>query len=184
MEAPNNPDRELLFNIVSQNMPADLQFIIRQRRDANAIIHNAINQIVQDNLDDVDDVNPPPLIRERPRLTELDRIYNNIRILLGQPQEPQGPQGPLQQGPQGPPQGPPEGPPQGPPQGPLQAEDTGLSIEPYNMSSVDNDNHSRPRGGKLRKTSKKRPTRRGRSSKARKARRSRKSRKSRSTRRK
>lgn len=155
MEALNNPDRVLLFNIVDQTMPADLRFILRQRRDANDIIHNAINQIVQenqDNPDDVYDVNPPPLIREGPRVTVLDRIYNNIRTLLGQPQGPQGLQGQP---------------------GPLREEeevDKGGSIDPPPP----------PFGGKLRKTSKKRPTARRRSSKAR---RSSKSRKSRTTRR-
>ena len=140
--------RELLFNIVDQNMPADLLRLIRRRQDANDIINNAIAQIVQANPDDVDDGNPHPLMRNRPHVTELERIYNNIRTLLEQPQEPQGPQGP-----------------------PQQLEVQGESIEPNVVSQYESSSF----GGKLRNTSnKKRPTaRRGRSSKARKSRKSR-----------
>ena len=139
----DNPDinsyRELLFNIVIQQMPDELRFMIQGRQDTNDIINNAINEIVQANTDDVDDVNPPQLIRNARRVTELERIYNNIRTLVGPPQ-----QRPQEE-----------------------------SIEPIRINT-DSPSSGGLLGGKLRKTSKKRPTaRRRRSSKARKARKSR-----------
>jgi len=151
----DNPDinsyRELLFNIVIQQMPDELRFMIQGRQDTNDIINNAINEIVQANTDDVDDVNPPQLIRNARRVTELERIYNNIRTLVGPPQ-----QRPQEESIE-------------PPQQRPQEE----SIEPIRINT-DSPSSGGLLGGKLRKTSKKRPTaRRRRSSKARKARKSR-----------
>jgi hypothetical protein len=131
-------------------MPVDLRHMIQGRQNANNIINDAITQRVQGNPDDVDDINPRRLMRNIQDPTELERIYDNIRTSLGQPQ-----------GPQEPPQGPQE-PPQGPQEPPRQLREEGVSIEPDLGTS----------GGKVRKTSnKKRPTaRRRRSSKARKSR--------------
>lgn len=140
-----NRDRciELLFIIVNEQMPVDLRHMIQGRQNANNIINDAITQRVQGNPDDVDDINPRRLMRNIQDPTELERIYDNIRTSLGQPQGPQEP-------------------PQGPQEPPRQLREEGVSIEPDLGTS----------GGKVRKTSnKKRPTaRRRRSSKARKSR--------------
>ena len=150
MEDPRNIEpnieqyRELLFIIVIEQMPHDLSLMIQGRQDANDIINNAIAQIVQSNPDDVDDENPPPLMRNARRVTKLEQIYNNIRTLLEQQQAP--------------------------PQQRPQEE----SIEPIDTirNNTDSPSSGGFLGGKLRKTSKKRPTRRirRRSSKARKSR--------------
>ncbi len=133
----DNPYREYLFNIVIEQMPVDLP--LRGRQDANNIIYNAIDEIVQANPDDVNDVIPLPLNRNAQHAPELNRIYTNIRRLLGQQQAPQ-------QIPQ----------------------EESIERDPI----INNTDSHRSRGGKLRKTSKKRPTRRirRRSSKARKSR--------------
>ena len=163
----DNPYREYLFNIVIEEMPG-LRHLIQGRQDANNIIYDAIDEIVRANRDDVDDRNPDLIMRDAPRVTELERIYNNIRRLLGQQQ--QAPQQLEDQAPQ-----------QLEDQGPQQLEDQGVSIVPtrnntYRPSSGSRLSGSHPSdgyfGGKLRKTSKKRPTHRirRRSSKARKSR--------------
>ena len=163
----DNPHREYLFNIVIEEMPG-LQDLIQGRQDANNIIYDAIDQIVLADPDDVNAVNPHPLMRNAPPVTELERIYTNIRRLLGQQQQAPQQQAPQQQAPQQ----------QAPQQRPQEE-----SIEP--IDRIRNNTYSRLSGshpsgsplldgnfgGKLRKTSKKRPTaRRRRSSKARKSR--------------
>ena len=134
MAAPDNPDRVLLFNIVTDNI------ITRPELGDQLTGINQPNDIINEAITDIVNGNRPPLVREGQGGRHLNMIFDTIeRFIRERPEQPQVPQGP-------------------PP--PREEEvDKGESIDP-----------PPPFGGKLRKTSKKRPTRRGRSSKARKAR--------------